>query len=94
MLGEACLQPKEDPHSPLPSHVSFSLPLSGSRRGQRKETFHFSFPEATKDESWGLLSLKVVEGIIAATLDTNPSLYNQPLLCALGSAPEISFPLY
>lgn len=43
----------------LPSHMS-SLPLSGLRKGRRKEKFQLSFPEATEDESWCLLFLKVV----------------------------------
>lgn len=65
-----------------------------------KEKFQLSFPEATQDESWCLLSLKVLGGggdtrIIALTLNIDPSLYSYPLLLsALGSAPEISSPFY
>lgn len=57
VLGQECLQPGEGPYSPCQSHMSFSVPLSGLRRGQRKGKFQLSFPETTKDESWGPLFL-------------------------------------
>lgn len=74
---------------PPPSHRSFSLPLPGLSRGWKKVPT--PIPRSHQGQKLGPITQKEVGRCITVpTLDSDPSLYSQPLpLCALGSTPEI-----
>lgn len=93
VLGQACL-PTAKRRLPPPSHRRFSIPLSGLRRGWRE--IPTLTPRSHQGWKLGPITLKEVGRCITVPiLDSDPSLYSQPLpLCALGSAPEMLSPFY